>query len=141
MADCIFCDIVNNTGQAARVYETDRVLAFMDLVPINTGHTLVIPKDHYAQLSDVPPETGAEMMQVAMKIERALRASDIHVDGTNLLLSSGRPAGQEIFHAHLHVIPRLSGDRSGFRFDSVNRAQQSQDVLDRHAQLIKAQLS
>ncbi len=141
MAECIFCDIVNNSGKAARVHETESVLAFMDLVPINPGHTLVIPKDHYAQLSDVPPEIGAEMMRVAMQIEQALRAGDLQTDGTNLLLSSGRPAGQEIFHVHLHVIPRQTGDGSGFRFNSVNRAQKSQDVLQQHAGMIKAKLS
>lgn len=138
MNDCIFCKIIHGELQASVVYEDDKVMAFMDIVPINPGHTLVIPKGHYPSLRELPLEIGGEMFKIAMQVERAIRDSDIPCAGTNLLLSNGKIAGQEVFHLHLHVIPRLAGDRSGFRFNSINRAQANRAVLDDLVGKIKA---
>ncbi len=137
MDNCIFCKIVAGQAEASIVYETERVLAFMDLVPINPGHTLVIPKEHYPELKDIPPDIGGEIFQVGMKIEQAIKDSDIPCEGTNLLLANGSVAGQEVFHLHLHVIPRLTGDRSGFRFNSVNRSMPGREKLDQMAEKIR----
>ena len=98
MQDCIFCKIVARQAEASIVCETERVLAFMDLVPINPGHTLVIPKEHFAELKDLPSDIGGEMFQVGMKIEQAIKASDLPCEGTNLLLSNG---SVEIGRAHV----------------------------------------
>jgi diadenosine tetraphosphate (Ap4A) HIT family hydrolase len=138
MDDCIFCSIIRREAQASVVYEDDEVLAFMDIFPVNPGHTLVIPKGHYPSLRDLPPAIGGRIFQVAMQIERAIRNSDIPDEGTNLLLADGAVAGQEVFHLHLHVIPRLSGDRAGFRFSSANRAMPNRFALDGQAAKIKA---
>jgi len=137
MDDCIFCKIIRGEAEVSPVYENDRVLAFMDLVPINPGHTLVIPKLHAPELKDLPPELGGEIFQVAMRIEQAIRDSDIPAEATNLLLSNGRIAGQEVLHLHLHVIPRLRSDGSGFRFNSVNRELSERALLNQSAALIK----
>jgi len=138
MDDCIFCRIIRRELEASIVAENDRVIAFMDIEPINPGHTLVIPKDHYAALEELPPDIGAEMFKMALKINQALRQSDIKCAGTNLLLSNGRAAGQEVFHLHLHVIPRLVADGSGFRFNSKNRSRPGRKMLDDLAGKIKA---
>lgn len=140
MADCIFCAIVQGRGEASVVYEDDQVFAFMDYFPINPGHTLVIPKEHYAGLQELPPEIGGEIFKVAMRVDGAIRHSDIPCAGTNLLLANGRAAGQEVFHLHLHVIPRLVGDGSGFRFGGVNRSQPQRQQLDELAERIKTRL-
>ena len=138
MDDCIFCKIIRGQLPASVVYEDDRVLAFMDLVPINQGHTLVIPKGHYASLMELPPEIGGEIFKIAMRVERAIRDSNTPCEGTNLLLANGKTAGQEVFHLHLHVIPRLAGDGSGFRFNSKNRTQPDRQELNSLAGKIKA---
>jgi len=130
MDDCIFCRIIRRELEASIVAENDRVIAFMDIEPINPGHTLVIPKDHYAALEELPPDIGQEMFKMALQINQALRRSDIKCAGTNLLLSNGSAAGQEVFHLHLHVIPRLVADGSGFRFNSKNRSRPGRKMLD-----------
>jgi len=112
----------------------------MDLVPINPGHTLVIPKEHCAELADLESDVGGEIFKVAMRVEQAIRQSGIPCAGTNVYLANGSVAGQEVFHLHLHVIPRLVGDGSGFRFNSVNRSRPPRQALDEFAAKIKAGL-
>jgi histidine triad (HIT) family protein len=113
MSACIFCDIAAKKAPASIVYEDDVVVAFMDLFPINPGHTLVVPKQHFARVTDVDDATAARMMAVARDIAAAIYRSPIRAEGVNLTLADGAAAGQEVPHAHLHVIPRFRGD--GFR--------------------------
>lgn len=108
--ECIFCAIVSGEAPASRVFEDDRVLAFMDLRPATPGHLLVVPRAHAPHLVDLDPDDGARMFQVAQRLARALRASAIPVEGVNLLLADGEVALQTVFHAHLHVLPRTRGD-------------------------------
>ena len=137
MDNCIFCQIIRGEREASVVFEDERILAFMDIIPINPGHTLVIPKGHYPELKELPPDIGGEMFKVAMRVEDAIRRSDLPCAGTNLLLSNGSAAGQEVFHLHLHVIPRVVADGSGFRFGGVNRSQPGRAALDGVAAKIK----
>lgn len=116
MSDCIFCDIIAGNAPASFVYRDDRVCAFMDLRPVNPGHVLVIPNAHAAYLVELDPEDGAQMFRVGQQLAAAVRNAGVRCDGVNLVLADGAPAGQEIFHVHLHVIPRWHGDGSGFRF-------------------------
>ena len=115
MDDCVFCRIVNGTEPASVVYSDNEVLAFVDTTPVNPGHLLVIPKVHAAQLSELDPETGGHMFKVAMRIAEASRRSGIKCEGVNLFLADGEAAFQDVFHVHLHVIPRFSGDRFGLK--------------------------
>lgn len=108
---CVFCKIVAGTASAHRVYEDEQVLAFMDIRPLSTGHTLVIPKRHAAGLEELDPDDGAAAFRVAQHIARALRRSTLRVDGVNLVLSDGRAAMQTVFHVHIHVLPRRRGDK------------------------------
>lgn len=116
MAACIFCEIAESQAPSSKVYEDELSLAFLDIQPVNPGHVLVIPKSHATDLFDLDPETGAHLFQVAQKIARALTASGLKCEGVDLLLAHGEAAGQEVFHVHLHVIPRFRGDGFGFRF-------------------------
>lgn len=140
MKSCIFCAIVEGKQETSVVYEDGRVIAFMDIFPINPGHTLVIPREHYANLQELPADLGGEIFKVAMRVEKAIRRSDIRPAGTNFLLADGPAAGQEVFHVHLHVIPRLVADGSGFRFGRANRSRPNRQELDELATKINARM-
>jgi histidine triad (HIT) family protein len=109
MRDCIFCAIAAGRQPAARIFETPRVLAFLDIAPVNYGHTLVIPRVHYQNLLDLPDDLWLEMGQVCRRVARALRAT-LYAQGFNVGMNNFEAAGQVVFHAHLHVIPRYFSD-------------------------------
>ena len=109
MRDCIFCRIASGEMPAVRVLETPTVLAFLDIAPVHYGHTLVIPKAHHQNLLELPDVLWMEMGQVCRQVAQALRAA-LHAQGFNIGMNNFEAAGQEVFHAHLHVIPRYLGD-------------------------------
>jgi diadenosine tetraphosphate (Ap4A) HIT family hydrolase len=92
------------------VYADDVVIAFMDVQPVNPGHVLVIPRDHAVGLADLDEDQGAQMWRIAHRVANALRHSGLRVEGVNFFLADGRAANQEVFHIHLHVVPRYTGD-------------------------------
>lgn len=106
---CIFCRIIKGEIPGTRVYEDDAVLAFLDINPISPGHTLVIPKEHYETLVDLPDETGAKIFPVLSRLGKAVMAA-MKADGFNCLQNNFAAAGQIVFHSHWHVIPRFEGD-------------------------------
>jgi diadenosine tetraphosphate (Ap4A) HIT family hydrolase len=108
----------------------------MDAFPINPGHLLDIPKVHVPQLADLDPELGGEIFQVAMQMASRIRESVIRCEGVNLVLADGKKAGQEVFHVHLHVIPRFHDDN--FSISSKTRRYPSRDELDDSAKKILA---
>jgi histidine triad (HIT) family protein len=116
MPTCIFCDLLAGAAPASFVYRDEVCAAFMDIQPVNPGHLLVVPVAHAADLAALPPETGAQLMRVAQRLAAALRQSGVRCEGVDLFLADGVAAGQEVFHVHLHVIPRFAGDGFGFRF-------------------------
>lgn len=107
--DCIFCEIVAGNIPAATVYEDEHVFAFMDIAPANPGHTLVIPKQHYRNIFDMPTEIGSKIMQASILIANAIKAA-LNPDGLNLFQSNEAAGFQTVFHFHLHLIPRWEGD-------------------------------
>lgn len=109
MRDCIFCAIAAGRQSAARLLETSRVLAFLDIAPVNYGHTLVIPKEHYETLLDLPDDLWQEMGRVSRRVAQALRTT-LYAQGFNIGMNNFEAAGQVVFHAHLHVIPRYFSD-------------------------------
>ena len=135
---CVFCQIIEGTLPASIVYEDDLVLAFMDLNPVNTGHMLVIPKVHAPYLKDLDNETAGHMMKIAHKLAGALRDTDIPCEGVNLFLADGEAAMQEVFHAHLHIIPRFDGDGFGLKHGSKNFVTRNRQELDEVAEKIKS---
>ena len=106
---CIFCKIVAGQIPAAAVYEDQAVLAFLDVGPVSDGHTLVIPKAHYATVDQCPPEVLAGVAERIGRIAKAVVMAT-HCDGYNVLCNNGRVAGQLVPHVHFHVIPRVQGD-------------------------------
>jgi histidine triad (HIT) family protein len=108
-AECIFCKIIAGQIPAAKVYEDDNVLVFLDIGPVSEGHTLVAPKQHYQKLHECPPEVLAEIGARLGKIAEAV-ASAMNSDGYNVLCNNGRAAGQLVDHLHFHIIPRMTGD-------------------------------
>ncbi|MCK9375323.1 MAG: HIT family protein [Syntrophobacterales bacterium] len=109
MHDCIFCRIAAGKLPAARVLETPTVLAFLDIAPVHYGHTLVIPKVHYPNLLELPDELWKEMGQVCRRVARSVQLG-LKAQGFNIGMNNFEAAGQEVFHAHVHVIPRYLGD-------------------------------
>jgi histidine triad (HIT) family protein len=109
MKDCIFCKIIRGESPSSRVFENDKILAFLDINPVSKGHTLVIPKTHYAGFSEIPADFLIEMGQVLQRLGQAAK-THLGSDGFNVLLNNGRAAGQLIDHAHFHLVPRSTGD-------------------------------
>lgn len=114
-SECIFCRIVRGEAEAHVVYRDDRVVAFLDLHPVTRGHVLVVPRHHAPDLASLESGDAAAMIEAARHLAGVLRQTDLGVDGINLHLADGVAAGQSVFHAHLHVIPRFRGDGFGFR--------------------------
>ena len=110
MSDCVFCALVAGEREASVVYEDDRLLGFMDLHPVNPGHVLLVPKEHATAMADVDEDTGAHVFRIAMRMQQAIRRSDVRCEGINLFVADGEAAFQDVFHFHLHVIPRFEGD-------------------------------
>ena len=116
MSDCVFCEIAEGTTEVTFVYRDDRVCAFMDIQPVNTGHVLVIPNRHVVLLSDLDEETGMHVFRIGHRMANALHASGLRCEGTNMFLADGETAMQEVHHVHLHVFPRFEGDGFSFEF-------------------------
>ncbi len=109
MSDCIFCKIIAGEISTYKVYEDDDVLAFLDVTPVNPGHTLVVPKKHYNNLLDLPETEASKLISIIKKITPAVLAG-VGADGFNLELNNGVVSGQVVNHVHWHIVPRLAGD-------------------------------
>ncbi|MEK6946674.1 MAG: HIT family protein [Nanoarchaeota archaeon] len=109
MEDCIFCKIIEGKIPSAKIYEDDRVICFLDIMPANKGHCLVIPKNHSKDLSDMKDEDAEAAIKVAKRVSKALSLS-LGCQGFNLVMSNGLEAGQVVFHSHLHIVPRFKDD-------------------------------
>lgn len=133
MEDCVFCQIVKGAASASAVYSDEKVLAFMDIQPVNPGHVLVIPKAHVARLSGLDEETGVHIFRIALRVANGVKQSGVKCEGVNLLLSDGEAAFQEVFHVHLHIIPRFRGDGFGIRFGRQYGLRPERNELDRIA--------
>jgi diadenosine tetraphosphate (Ap4A) HIT family hydrolase len=112
--NCIFCRIVRGQAEASIVYEDDTVVAFLDAHPVAEGHTLVVPRRHASDLENLDDLSAAGLLSAGRRIGLGLRSA-LGADGVNLHMADGEAAGQTVFHVHLHVIPRRSGDGFGLR--------------------------
>lgn len=107
--DCIFCMIIKGEIPCSRIYEDKEFLAFLDIKPINKGHTLVIPKAHCKNLLDFPKAEETDLLEFIKKVASAV-VKATNADGFNLGMNNGKAAGQVIHHAHFHIIPRFNND-------------------------------
>jgi diadenosine tetraphosphate (Ap4A) HIT family hydrolase len=128
---CVFCAIVAGEAPAIRIYEDDDYLAILDIRPIVRGHVLVIPKVHTVDLTDTPAATVADMMRIGQRIAKASRASELAADGNNIVVNDGKAAFQSVFHIHLHVAPRKSGDKLSFAKGLVVRRDPDREATGR----------
>ncbi|MEK4426986.1 HIT family protein [Solibacillus sp. FSL K6-1523] len=105
MSDCLFCKIIDGQIPSLKVYEDEQVFAFMDIMPLTKGHTLLIPKTHCKDLFEMPEEVARNLYAAAPKVANAIKAAFNPV-GMNTVNNNGEAAGQTVFHYHLHLIPR-----------------------------------
>lgn len=109
MNDCIFCKIIKGEIPSYKIYEDDKVYAFLDIACDAVGHTLVIPKKHCTNVLDADKEYLDAVIEVVQKIAKHY-VNDCGFDGVNILNASGASAEQSVFHLHFHVVPRKVGD-------------------------------
>ncbi len=132
--DCIFCKIANKQADATIVYEDAHTLAFLDIHPLNPGHALVIPKKHYTNMLEMPvDEAGRVFVSVAKVMKGVEQASK--ADGISVGQSNGRAASQEVFHMHVHIIPRFNHEMMG---GFPNRKQMHRSELEELGRKVKA---
>ncbi|MEK7614459.1 MAG: HIT family protein [Patescibacteria group bacterium] len=127
MQDCIFCKIIRGEIPAIIVYEDDFSLAFLDINPINIGHALLLPKEHYENIFDMPEELLAKLSTTSKKLATAIK-NGLNADGVNVISNNGRVSGQLVYHAHTHIIPRYDGD--GFAHWKGKRGYQSGEARE-----------
>jgi len=107
--ECVFCQIVEKKIPSQILFENDTNLAFLDIFPVSKGHTIVIPKNHYNNLEDIPVNELAELFGVVKKISSRIHKK-LKIDGYNILQNNFKAAGQIINHFHIHIIPRSKED-------------------------------
>jgi histidine triad (HIT) family protein len=115
MSDCIFCKIVRGQEKSWKVYENENVYAFLDIYPVNEYHTLVIPKNHYESIFDIPEEELQEVIAVVKKIV-TLFDRKLGIKNVQIINSSGSEAQQHVFHIHFHIVPRKKGDNQDVKW-------------------------
>ena len=117
MDSCIFCKIAGGEIPSATLYEDDDFRVILDLGPASKGHALILPKEHYANLYEIPDELAAKAMKLAKKMASAMTKA-LGCDGFNLVQNNGEVAGQTVFHFHMHLIPRYKDDKAGFGWNT-----------------------
>ena len=110
MEDCIFCKIINGKIPASKVYEDSKVISFLDIMPANKGHCLIVPKKHSQTLIEMSEDDLIATMKAAKKVARALSLS-FGNGSFNIVMNNGKESGQLVNHAHIHLIPRFQKDR------------------------------
>ena len=107
--ECIFCKIVASDIPSYKVYEDDKVVAFFDILPISHGHTIIVPKNHVADVENLSDEEFSAMALAAKKVGKAIMAG-LNVKGYSVFLDNKSAANQHVSHVHFHVVPRAEGD-------------------------------
>jgi len=107
--NCLFCKIISGKIPSHRIYEDDAVYAFLDIYPASEGHTLVAPKKHFSNFTDMNAEDVAMLFEAARKVTAAVEKT-FSAEGSNIGINNGEVAGQEVPHVHVHIIPRKKGD-------------------------------
>ena len=129
--NCIFCKIANGEIPSRTIYENDLFRVILDNGPATEGHALVLPKDHYANLFEIPADTAAEAMKTAQTVAAMLK-DKLHADGLNIVQNNGEAAGQTVHHFHMHIIPRYKGDGQNILWNPGHPSDQElDDVLRR----------
>ena len=136
MNSCIFCRIAQKRIPANLVYEDEKAMAFLDIRPLSEGHTLIIPKSHYENVVDISQELIMHIHGVTKRVALAVKKAT-QADGISIMQQNGKAAGQEIFHLHVHVIPRFEG-RELPKFSETS--EMSKEILNQTASRIRRHL-
>ena len=122
--NCIFCKIANGEIPSKTLYEDDKFRVILDLGPATKGHALILPKEHYKNLYELPDELAGDVMILAKKMMIQM-TEKLHCEGFNLVQNNGELAGQTVYHFHLHMIPRYQADRQtiGWKPQEVSQEQ------------------
>ncbi len=136
--DCIFCKIANGEIPSNSIYEDDNFNVILDLNPANKGHALIIPKVHYQDVYSMDDAFASKVYPLAAKVARVLKGA-MHADGINILQNNEEPAGQTVFHFHVHVIPRYMDDDIDMTWTPLESNPDEQEILAKElrAQLMK----
>ena len=126
--NCIFCKIANGDIPSRTIYENELFRVILDNGPATDGHALVLPKDHYANLFEIPADTAAEAMKTAQTVAAMLKEK-LHADGLNLVQNNGETAGQTVHHFHMHIIPRYKGDGQNILWKPGHPSDQELDAV------------
>ena len=107
--DCIFCKIANGEIPSTTIYENNDFRVIFDIAPASKGHCLIVPKQHYSDVFEMDKEVGGRLFALATDVARSLK-KELNCEGMNIVQNNGTIAGQTVFHFHLHLIPRYTGD-------------------------------
>ena len=132
MSHCTFCDRIRGAAEVSVCHEDSDAIAFMDIQPVNNGHVLVVPREHYESLLDVPEEIGMHLFKVTMRLANAVRIVT-GSDDLNIVVNSGQAAGQDEPHYHVHIIPRRHGDGFDIPLPFNGSEMPDRTVLDAYA--------
>jgi histidine triad (HIT) family protein len=136
-ANCPFCNIASDKTAASIVYEDATILAFMDLNPATVGHTLVVPREHYENIYEIPEKLLVEMVAVVKRVCVAVKKT-VDADGIRVIQLNGRAAGQVVMHIHFHIIP--TGSKGGAVMGHSGRLTPERRELDETARKIRENL-
>ncbi len=136
--DCIFCKIISGEIPSVKIYEDDRVLAFMDINPLNDGHILIIPKAHAATIHEISDADFLAVMSATHKLAAAVQKT-LAPEGINILQLNGEAANQVVPHLHVHIVPRWSGD--GLTVSQWNLAPGDMEKIKELADQIKSEIA
>ncbi len=126
--NCIFCKLAAGEIPTNTLYEDDKFRVILDLAPATKGHALILPKDHYANLYEIPDEVAGEVMCLAKKMA-AIMTEKLGCDGFNLLQNNGEAGGQTVFHFHMHLIPRYREDGKILEWEKLEMTQEELEEI------------
>ena len=135
--DCIFCKIAEHSAHAEILFEDEKVISFLDINPVNFGHTLVVSRGHYPDFLSVPSEELEGLIVTAQKISEII-CKKLKCDGFNIVINNGIAAGQSVTHFHIHIIPRFTNDDFRFR---LNLKKYADDSMREYADKFREELN
>ncbi len=128
---CIFCKIAKGDIPANTLYEDEDFRVILDISPASKGHALILPKEHFADITKLPSQLSAKLLPLASALGGKIRES-LGADGFNILLNTGKSAGQTVFHCHLHIIPRYQNGRPMLQWEPLQlQAEELQELAAR----------
>ena len=128
--NCIFCKIAAGEIPSKTIYEDDDFRVILDLGPATKGHALILPKDHYKNLYELPDDVAAKVMMLAKKMATVM-TDKLHADGFNLVQNNNEVAGQTVFHFHMHLIPRYENDGQHIAWESGSPTQEELEEIQK----------